>query len=127
MNESINWVPASDRLPDDEEAVLLFTPTLDEPCWPGYMEYDTWFLVDGSRLERDAVTHWAHMPGGPGAKPIFDGDPVHSDCTVCCGTGKCPDCSGPDFSDRSSLHFIEIHCSTCKDTCECYACQLPHY
>jgi hypothetical protein len=70
MIEQITWVPVSDRLPDDEETVLLLTPALDEPCWPGYMECDTWFLVDGSRLDISDVTHWAHMPGGPGSDPI---------------------------------------------------------
>jgi|GEM_PF-2075588 len=48
-------------------------------------------------------------------------DPVaqnDNQCKFCGGTGQCPDCFG-----RTSLHFIEIHCSTCQDTCECPVCQ----
>jgi hypothetical protein len=72
MIEQINWVPVSDRLPDDATTVLLFSPVFDEPCWTGYMEGDAWFQADGRPLGDTAVTHWAHMPGGPGSDPIPD-------------------------------------------------------
>jgi hypothetical protein len=70
MIEQINWVSINDRLPDDEITVMLFTPDLDELCWPGYLQDNKWFYVDGSVIRGDVVHCWAHMPGGPGSQPI---------------------------------------------------------
>ena len=33
MQETIEWVACSERLPDDEETVLLYVPECDEPVW----------------------------------------------------------------------------------------------
>ncbi|MGZ4953604.1 MAG: DUF551 domain-containing protein [Methylobacter sp.] len=73
MIEKINWVSVADRLPDAEETVLVFLKNANEPCWPGYIgENDVWFYADGLPIVNDQPSYWAHMPGGPGAEPIFD-------------------------------------------------------
>ncbi|MGZ5858710.1 MAG: DUF551 domain-containing protein [Burkholderiaceae bacterium] len=70
MIEEINWVSVGDRLPDAEITVLVFLQDANEPCWPGYIcENDVWFYADGMPID-EAPTYWAHMPGGPGSKPI---------------------------------------------------------
>jgi hypothetical protein len=73
MIEKINWVSVADRLPDAEETVLVFVKNANEPCWPAYIsESDEWFYADGTPIANDSPTDWAHMPGGPGAEPIFE-------------------------------------------------------
>ena len=67
LTEQINWIPVTDRLPDEDETVLIYAPTSDEPIWLGYLIGDTgrWYDVDGYHLTPRAVTHWAAIPKGP--------------------------------------------------------------
>lgn len=68
MIETIEWVPVAERLPDDEQTVLICTTGTAEPVWLGY-----YYTQEGRNeaewrdTEGDAVnvTHWSPMPAGP--------------------------------------------------------------
>jgi hypothetical protein len=66
--ETINWIPTADELPDEGVIVMLFTTGDGEPVWPGYFDEVSahgyiWRDANGGQLEN--VTHWADMPAGP--------------------------------------------------------------
>lgn len=63
--ETITWYSVAERLPDDEQTVLIALEGDSEPVWLGFHTWDAWYLVSGARSGR--VTHWADMPGGPKA------------------------------------------------------------
>lgn len=67
LTEQINWIPVTERLPDEDETVLIYAPTSDEPIWLGFMSGASgrWYDVDGYHLTPRAVTHWAAIPKGP--------------------------------------------------------------
>jgi hypothetical protein len=51
-------------MPDDDETVLVFAPTADDPVWLGFHDgADGWRYVDASLAP--GVTCWAPMPEGP--------------------------------------------------------------
>ncbi len=62
---SMNWIPSSTALPDDETLVLLALS--DGEVWTGYRDGDAWRYVDGSIIESATVTHWMHLPPAPKA------------------------------------------------------------
>ncbi|WP_446807994.1 hypothetical protein ACH50O_11805 [Methylomonas sp. 2BW1-5-20] len=64
--EKITWVPVSDRLPDDDMAVLICHPTLNEPVWLGVHTQGKWKLLStlGDFLNPGIVIHWAELPVG---------------------------------------------------------------
>lgn len=62
--EIIEWIPVSDKLPDDEITVLVNHPDLDEPVWLGYLCDMHWHTVAGECIDNGRVTHWAHIPAG---------------------------------------------------------------
>ena len=67
-HETITWIPVTDRLPDDDETVMIYAPTVNEPVWLGCLSGDTgrWYDVDDSyHMTSRAVTHWATIPKGP--------------------------------------------------------------
>lgn len=67
MTETIEWIACADRLPDDDETVLTYTPDMDgEEVLAGYLQGSRWHDWDGNAL-LDPVTHWAAWPGGPEA------------------------------------------------------------
>jgi hypothetical protein len=62
----MDWISVCDRLPDDEQIVLVFSPNLNDQVWLGYLavhEDETWYLVDGG--DPGVVTHWMALPAGP--------------------------------------------------------------
>jgi hypothetical protein len=61
---SVTWIPAADRLPDDELTVLIALKDSDEPVWLGYHDADGWYSADGMP-QKENVTHWAPMPEAP--------------------------------------------------------------
>jgi hypothetical protein len=63
--ETITWHTIGDRLPDDDETVLIRSPRMDPPIWFGYASAGEWLTTDGD-IVRD-VTHWAGFPEGPAA------------------------------------------------------------
>ncbi len=65
MNETINWIPVDQQLPDDETTVMTCHQTLNEPVWLGYFLQENWYSTTGDYLGKNAVTHWAEMPAGP--------------------------------------------------------------
>lgn len=65
MNETINWIPVDEQLPDDEMTVMTYHPTLNEPVWLGYFLQGNWYSTAGDYLGKCAVTHWAEIPAGP--------------------------------------------------------------
>ena len=69
LTEQINWIPVTERLPDEDETVLIYAPTSIEPVWLGFMSgaSERWYDVDGYNLTPRTVTHWAEMPKGPRA------------------------------------------------------------
>ena len=58
------WIPCAEERPDADTTVLIYCPLASEPVWLGFLDGDTWRLVDGSSTERP-VTHWMHLPEGP--------------------------------------------------------------
>jgi hypothetical protein len=63
--ETIRWVATAERLPDDNETVLIFGAAIEE-CWPGYYEDGGWYLADAMPIEGE-ISYWAPMPFGPSA------------------------------------------------------------
>ena len=59
--EIIAWKPIANP-PDSDTTVLLFDPAASEPVWLGYLDGDTWRLIDGMPA---APTHWSDIPAGP--------------------------------------------------------------
>ena len=64
MSERVQWIPVSDRLPDDELTVLVFMPHASEQVWLGFYADGNWRCADGFYMAHP-VTHWAEMPEGP--------------------------------------------------------------
>jgi hypothetical protein len=61
--ETLTWKPVA--LPTDSDTTaLLFDQAASEPVWLGYLDGDTWRIVDGLPA---SPTHWAQLPGGPKA------------------------------------------------------------
>ncbi len=56
------WTPTTERLPDDEQTVLIVTD--DGEVWTGYHEADAWFYVSGDQVGL-TVTHWMDFPEPP--------------------------------------------------------------
>lgn len=63
--EKIHWTKTTDRLPDSNETVHIFTPGEEEPVWLGFHDGKKWFLIDGFPLKKNAVTYWTPMLRGP--------------------------------------------------------------
>lgn len=68
MVEQIEWIDATVDLPDEDVTVLVIDG--DGDCLPACLEYSSsnrhrWILFE-QRFVIDGVTHWAHMPVGPG-------------------------------------------------------------
>ena len=66
QTETIIWHLASAELPDAGLTVLMFIPAADDPIYFGYWDDDeqAWMHDIGLKV-KEAVTHWAEMPGGP--------------------------------------------------------------
>ena len=64
--ETIVWRLESAELPDAGLTVLMFIPAADDPIYFGYWDDDeqAWIHDIGLKV-KEAVTHWAEMPGGP--------------------------------------------------------------
>jgi len=62
---ALAWTDAAAALPDDDTLVLLALN--DDDVWPGYRDGETWRYVDAMPITGERVTHWMHMPAGPGA------------------------------------------------------------
>lgn len=55
------WVSVDDRLPEDDEVVIIFTDK--NFVYAGELIGDTWFLDNDNWTE--TVTHWMPMPDPP--------------------------------------------------------------
>lgn len=68
MIDQIEWIACAERVPDDDQTVLMYVPGY-EVCagWhedaPRYDSKHGWRLADGTPT--DGVTHWAELPDGP--------------------------------------------------------------
>jgi len=60
------WVAVADRLPDDDEIVLVSCPNESEPVWMGYLDGETgeWRDTSAAWIET-GVTHWMPLPEPP--------------------------------------------------------------
>lgn len=58
----IDWTPVADRLPDDEQTVLLAIEG-ETDAWPGWTEGGQWFDNTGAPV---SVYAWAPMIAAPG-------------------------------------------------------------
>jgi hypothetical protein len=61
---AVEWTDAAQQLPDDDTLVLL--ALADGEVWTGFRDGDIWRLADAMPAG-EGVTHWMHMPPGPGA------------------------------------------------------------
>ncbi len=78
----MNWIPCSERMPEDYDLVVFYTPAADDvpsvPC-VGRRHDETWFdLLDTDQCCEPhsyndcEVSHWMPLPGPPvEAKPSF--------------------------------------------------------
>lgn len=58
------WIPVTERLPDDEETVMVALKDAGEPVWLGWHDEDGWHEVGAGNLG-DSVTHWQPIPEPP--------------------------------------------------------------
>jgi len=68
FDESIRWHNVLDQMPDADQTVLVWAPTVDEPVWLGWYDGAFWFAIDAADYEDDAVKAWASLPSGPGVR-----------------------------------------------------------
>jgi hypothetical protein len=59
------WIPVSERLPEPDDAVLLFCPRLMAPILVGHYRHGGWYDEDEERALRTEVTHWQPLPEPP--------------------------------------------------------------
>lgn len=62
MIETIEWVACAERMPDDDQTVLMYVPG-DEVCAGWHDGDDGWRWADG--VPANSVTYWAALPDGP--------------------------------------------------------------
>jgi hypothetical protein len=72
---SIAWTKCSEKMPDDDESVLLACD--DGEVQVGFLDAGTWRYQDAMPLELHgvSVTHWADLPAHP--------DDQRPDCRTC--------------------------------------------
>jgi Protein of unknown function (DUF551) len=63
--ETVTWLPAAERLPDDETTVLITLVGGSEPTWLGFLLDGEWRDACTGDTFAGVVTHWAEMPLGP--------------------------------------------------------------
>ena len=69
--ETILWHLSSATLPDAGLSVLMFIPAADDPIYFGYWDDDEQAWIHDSGLKvKEAVTHWAEVPGGPNGETV---------------------------------------------------------
>jgi len=61
--EVVEWISASEALPDDDMTVLIALD--DGEVWTGFMDSVVWRYVSADAIE-GTVTHWAEFPAPPG-------------------------------------------------------------
>lgn len=62
----MSWVSASERLPDDDQTVLIAMD--DGEVWTGYLEADhQWRYVSSEPITSARITHWMDFPEPPPA------------------------------------------------------------
>ena len=59
-----DWIPATERVPDDEVDVLLVTDNPNTGVWIGYRLEGLWIWDCGGAIQ-DTVTHWMPLPERP--------------------------------------------------------------
>jgi len=59
----VDWKKVADQMPDSDETVLVYGPTLDPDVWLGYHDGECWRDVAGEKLE--PVLAWAPLPEPP--------------------------------------------------------------
>lgn len=52
-----DWIDVNDRLPDHDEAVLVYRPRIKQP-----VQLVLWFFGDENDLQ---ITHWMPLPEAP--------------------------------------------------------------
>ena len=57
------WIPADDRLPDDNDRVIAFRP--NEPEISAYKYCVMWGWSVKASLKHRGITHWMDMPQPP--------------------------------------------------------------
>jgi hypothetical protein len=76
MKVSIEWIACSERLPDDDERVLV---VVDGDVWMGWYDSSVWIdrqrgqwaSLEAIYLRPGQVTHWAHMPETPTQRDAY--------------------------------------------------------
>jgi hypothetical protein len=64
---NMEWIAASDQLPDDEICVLICMA--DDEVWIGFHDGDEgWHFVSGESPD-SIVTHWMQLPPPPESTP----------------------------------------------------------
>lgn len=57
------WIPVDEKLPDDDQVVMIAVRDDAEPVWIGWHDDEGWRSCDASPL--GTVTHWMPMIEGP--------------------------------------------------------------
>lgn len=73
MNETTSaWISVEERLPDDDELVIAFSPNTEVTvsCWE--RDDGHWRYEEGDK--RLDVTHWMPLPAPPARALATDGD-----------------------------------------------------
>ncbi len=82
MNETITWIPAAERLPDEGIVVLVARSGSDEPVWLAYCEAGQWREVDSWPIDKEDVLHWAEVPRGPVCRACDGTHTVEVPCPI---------------------------------------------
>ena len=109
-----DWRPAS-MLPDSDISVLMFSPSMDEPVWPGYhKDLGGWTCSDGFAA---TPTHWMPMPAGPVVQLADHAQPtplevladVAGDKPATDESGKCWSVDNEDFNNLTLGDLLDDH------------------
>lgn len=62
----MGWNRVNERLPDDDQIVLVHAPDATEPVWLGFhhRETESWVWAEGADI-LEKVTHWMEIPEVP--------------------------------------------------------------